>query len=103
MNNKLSNVSMNGRMAYIIMCVEAYLKAIYPQKDWLRCGGIIADRNEKCNHFLSRGKPGFDRIGILCNLKDTGRALLPVCLKKHVFSYGHFQNPSTSVPDASGF
>lgn len=34
MNNKLSNVSMNGRMAYIIMCVEAYLKAIYPQKDW---------------------------------------------------------------------
>ncbi len=34
MNNKLSNVSMNGRMAYVIMCVEAYLNALYPQKNW---------------------------------------------------------------------
>ena len=34
MNNKLANVSMNGRMAYVIMCVETYLKDVYPQKDW---------------------------------------------------------------------
>ena len=25
---------MNGRMAYTIMCVEAFLKARYPEKDW---------------------------------------------------------------------
>ena len=34
MNNKFENVSMNGRMAYVIMCVEAYLTAVYPNKDW---------------------------------------------------------------------
>ena len=34
MKNKLEDVSMNGRMAYVIMCVEAYLKSVYPQKDW---------------------------------------------------------------------
>ena len=34
MNNKLSTVSMNGRMAYVIMCVEAYLTKKYPNKDW---------------------------------------------------------------------
>ena len=34
MKNKLYSVSMNGRMAYTIMCVEAYLQAKYPEKDW---------------------------------------------------------------------
>ena len=34
MRNKLYFVSMNGRMAYTIMCVEAFLKARYPEKDW---------------------------------------------------------------------
>ena len=33
MNNKLSAVSMNGRMAYVIMCVEAYLINKYPDRD----------------------------------------------------------------------
>lgn len=32
--NKLSEVSMNGRMAYTIMCVEAYLTGKYPERDW---------------------------------------------------------------------
>ena len=34
MNNKLSDVSMNGRMAYVIMCVEAYLLNKYSERDW---------------------------------------------------------------------
>lgn len=34
MKNKFCSISMNGRMAYTIMCVEAYLKARYPEKDW---------------------------------------------------------------------
>ena len=34
MNNKLGAVSMNGRMAYVIMCVEAYLVNKYPDRDW---------------------------------------------------------------------
>lgn len=32
--NKLADVSMNGRMAYTIMCVEAYLESRYPDRDW---------------------------------------------------------------------
>ena len=34
MDNGLFTVSMNGRMAYTIMCVEAFLKAEHPEKDW---------------------------------------------------------------------
>ena len=34
MIDKLNNVSMNGRMAYVIMCVEAFLVDKYPEKDW---------------------------------------------------------------------
>ena len=34
MPNKLKDVSMNGRMAYVIMCVEAYLANKYPDRDW---------------------------------------------------------------------
>ena len=32
--NKLADVSMNGRMAYTIMCVEAYLVSKYSDRDW---------------------------------------------------------------------
>lgn len=34
MNKQLSNVSMLGRMAYTIMCVEAFLKNCYGDRDW---------------------------------------------------------------------
>ena len=34
MKNKLDNVSMVGRLAYLIMCCEAYLKNNYPDRDW---------------------------------------------------------------------
>lgn len=34
MTNKLDPVSMNGRMAYVIMCVEAYLTNKYAGRDW---------------------------------------------------------------------
>lgn len=33
-DSRFSNISMNGRMAYVIMCVESYLKNTYPEKDW---------------------------------------------------------------------
>ncbi len=29
-----NEISMNGRMAYLILCVESYVKAVYPDKDW---------------------------------------------------------------------
>lgn len=34
MDNKLSTVSMNGRMAYTIMCVETFLQGLYSERDW---------------------------------------------------------------------
>ncbi|MDO5295544.1 MAG: hypothetical protein Q4F00_02730 [bacterium] len=34
MFHKLAQVSMNGRMAYTIMCVEAFLVNQYPDRDW---------------------------------------------------------------------
>ncbi len=34
MDTRFDTISMNGRMAYVIMCVEKYLKSIYPNKDW---------------------------------------------------------------------
>ena len=34
MNKRFDAVSMNGRMAYVIMCVEAYLISEYPDKYW---------------------------------------------------------------------
>ena len=34
MKPKLAQVSMNGRMAYTIMCVEAFLVNQYPERDW---------------------------------------------------------------------
>jgi len=30
----LEGVSMNGRMAYAIMCLESYVLAKYPDRDW---------------------------------------------------------------------
>lgn len=33
-NNKFENISMNGRMAYIILCIESYLKELFPNKKW---------------------------------------------------------------------
>ena len=35
MDNRFTEISMNGRMAYVIMCVEAYLTNVYPDRDWL--------------------------------------------------------------------
>ena len=35
MENKFDSISMNGRMAYVIMCVEAYLTSKYPDKNWV--------------------------------------------------------------------
>ena len=34
MNDRFQAISMNGRMAYVIMCVEAYLMSEYPDKEW---------------------------------------------------------------------
>ncbi|MBR4374815.1 MAG: hypothetical protein IKP49_10685 [Treponema sp.] len=34
MENKLKDVSLNGRLGYLIMCCEAYLKTKYPERDW---------------------------------------------------------------------
>ena len=34
MDSRFNNISMNGRMAYTIMCVESYLISVYPNKDW---------------------------------------------------------------------
>ena len=34
LSDKIKNISMNGRMAYAVMCVENYLVKIYPDKDW---------------------------------------------------------------------
>lgn len=30
----MRTISMNGRMAYIILCIEKYLLEMYPEKDW---------------------------------------------------------------------
>ena len=34
MAEHLEMISMNGRMAYVIMCAERFLTAVYPDKDW---------------------------------------------------------------------
>ena len=34
MTNQLDQVSMNGRMAYLIMCIERFLTGKYPDRDW---------------------------------------------------------------------
>ena len=34
MDDRFAAVSMNGRMAYVIMCTEVYLVSRYPDRDW---------------------------------------------------------------------
>ena len=34
MDTRFNAISMNGRMAYVIMCVEKYLTSAYPNRDW---------------------------------------------------------------------
>ena len=34
MDHRFDSISMNGRMAYVIMCVEKYLVTTFPDKDW---------------------------------------------------------------------
>ena len=34
MDKRFDSISMNGRMAYVIMCVESFLVSKYPFKDW---------------------------------------------------------------------
>jgi len=34
MDKRFDSVSMNGRMAYVIMCVESFLVTQYPEKNW---------------------------------------------------------------------
>lgn len=36
-----SNISMNGRMAYLILCIEKYLITKYPMKDWSELSKIM--------------------------------------------------------------
>ncbi|MBP5706892.1 MAG: hypothetical protein J6W76_06370 [Spirochaetales bacterium] len=33
-DTRFGNISMTGRLCYIFMCIERYLLAIYPDKDW---------------------------------------------------------------------
>ena len=33
-NDNVSKLSLVGRMAYVLMCVEAYLVHVYPDRDW---------------------------------------------------------------------
>lgn len=33
-NKKFENISMKGRMAYLILCIETYLNELFPDKDW---------------------------------------------------------------------
>ncbi|MCF0187554.1 MAG: hypothetical protein HUJ98_13840 [Bacteroidaceae bacterium] len=34
MKQRFENMSINGRMAYVIMCVEVWLQGKYPDRDW---------------------------------------------------------------------
>lgn len=36
-----SNISMNGRMAYLILCIEKYLITKYPMKDWNKLSSLM--------------------------------------------------------------
>ncbi len=33
-DKRFDNITMNGRMCYIFMCIERYLLALYPDRDW---------------------------------------------------------------------
>lgn len=41
MDKRFYSVSMNGRMAYVIMCVEAFLVSKHPKKDWTPVSKIM--------------------------------------------------------------
>lgn len=41
MSGKLENISMMGRMAYVIMCVEKYLLNKYPNRNWKLLSEIL--------------------------------------------------------------
>ncbi len=34
LDKRFENVTMNGRLCYIFMCIERYLLALYPERDW---------------------------------------------------------------------
>ena len=34
MDKRFENVTMTGRLCYIFMCIERYLLALYPDRDW---------------------------------------------------------------------
>ena len=34
MDKRFENITMNGRMFFIFMCIERYLLALYPDRDW---------------------------------------------------------------------
>ncbi|MBR4385956.1 MAG: hypothetical protein IKP51_05510 [Treponema sp.] len=34
MDKRFENITMTGRMCYIFMCIERYLLALYPDRDW---------------------------------------------------------------------
>ena len=41
MSNRLTPVSMTGRMAYIVMCIEKYLIIKYPDRDWRTLSKVL--------------------------------------------------------------
>ena len=40
MSNKLENISLTGRLCYLFMCIEKYLTATHPDREW----NIVAKR-----------------------------------------------------------
>jgi len=36
-----NNISMNGRMAYLILCTEKYLLSVYPDQDWSELSNLM--------------------------------------------------------------
>lgn len=41
MSNRLTPVSMTGRMAYVVMCIEKYLIIKYPDRDWRTLSKVL--------------------------------------------------------------
>lgn len=42
------NITMNGRMCYIFMCIERYLLALYPDRDWTPAAKRMWDWTSVC-------------------------------------------------------
>ena len=34
MNNHIKDITLMGRLAYILMCIEKFLVNVYPKRDW---------------------------------------------------------------------